>query len=209
MKLLRLQSAILSFVLVLGLCGCSQRKPPVLIAPQQVPTTVPPEPTPTPEQTATQPADQQPTQSAQQPGPGIDQTTASTAGKTKPKNTRHTATKKPAGTEKSGEVAKSTPTKIVVPADKATPPQTSSGQISPGPTPTDNGSQASTEQLLQSAENNLSSIKRQLSKDEEVMQAQIKEFIKQSRNAITENDLARAHILAVKARLLSDELIKH
>lgn len=207
MKPLRLQSAIVFFVLVLGICGCSQRKPPVLIAPQQVPTTVPPEPTPTPEQTATQPADQSPAQSAQQPGANADQTT-STAEKTKPKSTRHAASKKPSGTEKSGEVAKSTPTKIIVPADKSTPPQTSSGQISPGPTPTDNVSQASTEQLLQSAENNLNSIKRQLSKDEEVMQAQIKEFIKQSHNAITENDLARAHILAVKARLLSDELVK-
>jgi hypothetical protein len=205
MKPLRLQSAIISFVLLLGICGCSQRKPPVLIAPQQVPTTVPPEPTPTPEQPGT-PADQQPAESAQQPGAATDQTPA--AAKAKSKSTRR-ATKKPAGTEKSGEVAKSTPTKIVVPADKSNPPQTSGGQISPGPTPTDNNSQASTEQLLQSAENNLNSIKRQLSKDEEVMQAQIREFIKQSHNAITENDLARAHILAVKARLLSDELVKH
>lgn len=96
-----------------------------------------------------------------------------------------------------------------MPADKSIPPQTSNGQISPGPTPTNNGSQASTEQLLQSAENNLNGIKRLLTKEEEVMQAQIREFIKQSRNAITENDLARAHILAVKARLLSDELVKH
>jgi len=40
------------------------------------------------------------------------------------------------------------------------------------------------------------------------MRTQIREFIKQSRTAITENDLARAHTLAVKARLLSDELVK-
>jgi hypothetical protein len=40
------------------------------------------------------------------------------------------------------------------------------------------------------------------------MRAQIREFIKQSRNATTENDPARAHTLAVKARLLSDELVK-
>jgi hypothetical protein len=61
---------------------------------------------------------------------------------------------------------------------------------------------------LASAETNLNGINRQLSKDEEAMRAQIKEFINQSRKATTENDLARAHNLAVKAHLLSDELIK-
>lgn len=40
------------------------------------------------------------------------------------------------------------------------------------------------------------------------MRAQIKEFISQSRKATTENDPARAHTLAVKARLLSDDLVK-
>jgi hypothetical protein len=40
------------------------------------------------------------------------------------------------------------------------------------------------------------------------MRAQTKEFIVQSRKATTENDLVRAHNLAVKARLLSDELVK-
>jgi hypothetical protein len=40
------------------------------------------------------------------------------------------------------------------------------------------------------------------------MRTQIKEFINQSRKATTENDPARAHILAVKARLLSDDLVK-
>ena len=82
-------------------------------------------------------------------------------------------------------------------------------QISPGPTPADGGNnQTSTDQLLQGAEANLNGITRTLSKDEEAMRAQIKEFIKQSRTATTENDPARAHTLAVKARLLSDELVK-
>ena len=210
MKPLLLKSAIIVFLLGLGICGCSQKKPPVLIAPQQVPTTMP-EPTPTPEQTATQPAEQQPQQTApQQPVASADQTGAKP--EKKPKSTHRTTAKKPAtGTEKSGgEVAKNTPSKIVVPADKSAPSQTSAGgQILPGPTPADTGTQTSTEQLLQSAENNLSSLKRLLTRDEEIMQAQIKDFIKQSHAAIAENDLSRAHILAVKARLLSDELVKH
>ena len=40
------------------------------------------------------------------------------------------------------------------------------------------------------------------------MLAQIREFITQSRKATTENDPERAHNLAVKARVLSDELVK-
>jgi hypothetical protein len=40
------------------------------------------------------------------------------------------------------------------------------------------------------------------------MLAQIREFISQSRKATTENDPERAHNLAVKARVLSDELVK-
>jgi hypothetical protein len=54
----------------------------------------------------------------------------------------------------------------------------------------------------------LNNLKRQLSKDEEAMRAQIREFITQSRRAISDNDPTRAHTLAVKARLLSDDLVK-
>ncbi len=125
------------------------------------------------------------------------------AEKTKPKHTRHAATKKPSG-EKS-EVARNTTGKKVIPAEPVPTPQS----ISPGTTPANGGNnQASTDQLLQGAEANLNGITRALSKDEEAMRAQIREFIKQSRTATTENDPARAHTLAVKARLLSDELVK-
>ena len=96
-----------------------------------------------------------------------------------------------------------------MPAEKTEQPPPSAGQISPGPTPADAAhSQTSTDLLLQGAEANLNTINRQLSKDEESMRAQIKDFISQSHKATTENDLARAHNLAVKARLLSDELVK-
>jgi hypothetical protein len=199
-----------ALVLALGVCsGCSHKKP-VLVMPQQPPATAAPTPTPTPEPAETQQAEQ--SQEAQQPAATpADQAKTSTE-KTKGKNGQRTAARKPApaGSEKPGsEVARNTPPRKVIPADKepAPPP---GGQISPGPTPADASSQSqvSTEQLLASAETNLNGINRQLSKDEEAMRAQIKEFINQSRKATTENDLARAHNLAVKARLLSDELIK-
>ena len=79
----------------------------------------------------------------------------------------------------------------------------------PGTTPADTtDSQTSTDQLLQGAEANLNSITRQLFKEEEAMRTQIKAFIKQSHNATMENDPVRVHNLVVKARLLSDDLVK-
>jgi hypothetical protein len=209
MKPLRLNAAAVALVLVLGISlGCEHKKP-VLVMPQQQPPTAAPQPTPTPEpaaQAADQPLVPTPTPTpAEQP---------KTTEKTKPSHGRHAAVKKPSpavgGEKPGGEVAKNTPPKTrVVQADKTEPPPTSIGQISPGPTPADAAhSQTSTDQLLQGAEANLNSITRQLSKDEEAMRAQIKEFISQSRKATTENDPARAHNLAVKARLLSDDLVK-
>ncbi|HEY2389874.1 MAG TPA: hypothetical protein VGK22_01765 [Candidatus Angelobacter sp.] len=209
MKPLRPYSAIVVLVSVLGFFGCSQKKP-VLVAPQQPPPTTAPQPTLTPEPTVAE--EPQPTQ----PPPAAPETQTTTDTKSKPKSTKHTkrqVARKPApsaaSNEKSGtEVAKNTaPKTTVILAEKNDIP--TAGQISPVPTPADaTHSQASTEQLLQSAEGNLNSIKRQLSKEEEAMRTQIREFIIQSHKATTENDLARAHNLAVKARLLSDELVK-
>ncbi|HEX9255053.1 MAG TPA: hypothetical protein VF938_05885, partial [Candidatus Angelobacter sp.] len=168
-----------------------QHKKPVLVMPQQPPATAAPQATPTPEpvaQAADQPLAPVPAPTpAEQPKPEE---------KTKPNHGRHAAAKKPP--------------KTVVQAEKTeTPSAASIGQISPGPTPADaTHSQTSTDQLLQGAEANLNSITRQLSKDEEAMRTQIKEFINQSHKATTENDPARAHNLAVKARLLSDDLVK-
>jgi hypothetical protein len=203
MKTLRLNPAVAA-VLFLALIstGCEHRKP-VLVMPQQPPPTATPQATPTPAAAETQPSEQ-PQQTQPAPTPDDESKTGEKpAEKTKPKHTRHTATKKPSG-EKS-EVARNTTGKKVIPAEPVPTPQS----ISPGTTPADGGNnQASTDQLLQGAEANLNGITRALSKDEEATRAQIREFIKQSRTATTENDPARAHTLAVKARLLSDELVK-
>lgn len=199
MKTLRLNSAVACLLLlVLIAAGCEHKKP-VLVMPQQPPPApATPQATPTPAEAETQPAQQPP--EAQPAATPAEQ--PKTAEKTKPKHERHAATKKPG--DKS-DVAHNNPPKKIIPAEPAPTPQ----QISPGPTSTNGGNnQASTDQLLQGAEANLNGITRTLSKDEEAMRAQIREFIKQSRTATTENDPARAHTLAVKARLLSDELVK-
>ncbi|HWZ42593.1 MAG TPA: hypothetical protein VNW97_03920 [Candidatus Saccharimonadales bacterium] len=68
--------------------------------------------------------------------------------------------------------------------------------------------QASTAQLMESTEVNLRAIKRQLSADEQTVISQINDYTSQSKKAAEEGDLLRAHNLALKAHLLSDELVK-
>jgi hypothetical protein len=215
MKTLQANPAVLVVLLAVAfLFGCARKKP-VLVMPQEQPSAAAPEPTPQPVEPQ-QPADSQaPVADISQNQPEKQEPDK---GKTKRTKRRATAKKAPpapaASGEKPVEVSRNSGSKQVIRDDKADPPPgsaqtSSSGQISPAPTPSDAAQdQATTEQLLQSAEAQLSGIKRQLSKDEEAILAQTKEFIAQSRKAATENDLVRAHNLAVKARLLSDELAK-
>ena len=65
-----------------------------------------------------------------------------------------------------------------------------------------------TSSLLGSAESNLSNIHRSLTSDEQQMVSQIRNYIAQSRKAMTDGDLERAYNLANKANLLSSELVK-
>jgi hypothetical protein len=205
MKTLRLNPAAAGVLLLALIAAGCQHKKPVLVMPQQPPPTATPQATPTPTATEAKPAEQQPqeaqptTTPAEQP-----QAAEKTPAKTKPKHGSHAAAKKHG--DKS-EVARNSPSRKVIPPEPSPTPQ-QTGQISPGPTPAGGNTQISTDQLLQGAEANLNGITRTLSKDEEAMRAQIREFIKQSRTATTENDPARAHTLAMKARLLSDELVK-
>jgi hypothetical protein len=161
----------------------------VLVAPQPLPPAAAPEASPTPE--PAQPADK--TQAPQDAQPA-DQTKPATtqADKAKPQKP---SPRKPAR-------------KTVVDADK-TEPAPAAGQVSPAPSTADaSHAQGSTEQLLKIAEANLNGIKRPLSKEEEAKRSQALEFIRQSRTATNENDSTRAYNLAVKARLLSDELVQ-
>ena len=63
-----------------------------------------------------------------------------------------------------------------------------------------------TAQLNQSTEDNLRSITRALTAAEKSIVEQIRAYMSQSQQATTDNDLVRAHNLALKAHLLSDEL---
>jgi hypothetical protein len=93
----------------------------------------------------------------------------------------------------------------VIHADNDAPP--SGGTISPQPSPAA-PNEPTTEQLLQSTESSLNGLNRQLSAEEQGTVTQIRDYITQSRNATKDNDVVRAHNLAVKAHLLCDELLK-
>jgi hypothetical protein len=65
-----------------------------------------------------------------------------------------------------------------------------------------------TEQLLATAENNLKEAAiRQLNADQTAVVDQVRNYIQQARAATKAGDFQRGHNLAVKARLLSDDLI--
>jgi len=208
MKPLRLSPAAFALLLLALISSGCEHKKPVLVMPHQPPPTAAPQPTAPPV-----PADAQPAEQQQEPQPtATPAEQPKTAEKSKTRQGRHAAARKPtvpAGGEKPGtEVARNNPSKKTIPAEPSSTPLPS-GQISPGPSPADaTHSQTSTDQLLQGAEANINGITRQLSKDEEAMRAQAREFISQSHKATLENDPARAYNFAKKARVLSDELVR-
>ena len=68
---------------------------------------------------------------------------------------------------------------------------------------------ASTDQLLASAEENIKKIAgRHLNVSQQDMMTQARQFMEQSKAAVSAGDLERGHKLAVKAHLLTDELVK-
>jgi hypothetical protein len=68
---------------------------------------------------------------------------------------------------------------------------------------------STTEQITAATEDNLKKVAgRTLDTSQQQTLSQVKEFLEQSKTAIAEGDLERGHDLAMKARLLSDELVK-
>ncbi len=187
---------------LLGLTGCwFKRKPPVPQPQAQAPTTTEPQPAPAPQEPppATEPQPEQKpadTAEAQPPKPKP---------KAKPKNhTAHKQAPAPKPEEKpQQEAVLKPPPKIIIQEGGA---DTSAGQIS---TTTPGQSQnLSTAKLLEATEANLRSLRRTLTADEQATVAQIKDYLEQSRAATKQQDLVRAHNLALKAHLLSEELVK-
>jgi hypothetical protein len=192
---------LLLFSVLTVISGCARKKPVLVVVPQEQPPIAAPTPAPTPA-AKTEPSKPEPeAQPAGQPSPAetADKTSADKTAKTKPRARQHATIKKPSPIVKGETTAEAKP-----PEPRSTP-----APIAPSISPSDAArDQSSTEQLLQTTENTLNAIKRQLSKDEEAMVAQIRNYISQSRQASKDNDPARAHNLALKANLLSNELVR-
>ena len=124
----------------------------------------------------------------------------------KPRPTPQKITDKPANatnTPPSPQPADTTSQKVVI-----SPGADSSQSIAAAIPHTDDLHQKqTTAQLLQSTEDNLRTVNNPNS-DQQAMIAQIRSFLAQARQAQTDNDVVRAHNLALKAHLLSDELVR-
>ena len=153
---------------------------------------------------APRPAEPPPASETAQP-PASNQT--SPASETKPKPPSSTAKKhthKKSASSKTAEV----PAKVVVPNGSTTDPkdQFSSGR---NPTPAPNQVQG-VNQLMDATESNLKQIStRTLNAAQQDTVKQIRTYLDQARKAMDSGDAERARNLAVKAHLLSDDLVKH
>ena len=208
MKRQLMSIGVAALVLTLSGCPFKKKQPPV---PQQAQApAVQPEPTPP----APQPVETQPAPAPVETQPEKTETAAE-----KPKPKKKPSAKKPAApaTSAQGQQQTQAAAPASAPAETSkliiqeSPAPNSQGQLSAGAGLEDSSthSKQTTEQLLQSAQANLNSINRPLSPEEQAMVAQIKDYMAQSRKATKASDTVRAHNLALKARLLSDELVKH
>jgi len=202
---LRLKTVLLSAAfIVLVFSGCSQKKP-VLVVPKERPIAGAPTPTPTP---AVQESSASPTP---EPTPEATPAVAEQTQATPPKKKHHIPKPSPAVKSSPEVVAQANPKKNEPPAEaKTAEPKATPGLIAPTISASDAArDQTAAEQLLRNTETNLNNIgKRQLSSDEDAVVAQIRNFITQSRQALKDNDPARARNLALKANLLSNDLTK-
>jgi hypothetical protein len=105
-------------------------------------------------------------------------------------------------------VVHSDPRKVVVPEGGAKEPPS---QIAPGLAPDEAGRERrEADQWLSSTDAQLKVLAdRRLSVQQQDTVGQVRNYLVEARSALQENDLRRAHTLALKAHLLSDELIKH
>ncbi len=179
--------------LSLALSGCKKKKPPVpppqAQAPTSTDTNVPsaipevPVPQPAPEPEPTKPAPSV----AKRPKPARPKVESKKTTPAQPTNPPASSDK--AVTEEGGK------TEVTPPLIASESPQ--AAQL-----------RADTNQLLGAAEYNITNLRRTLSKDDQAIVQHIRGFIDQSRQAMKDGDIERAHTLAIKAHLMSDELTK-
>lgn len=188
--------------------------------PQNQPEQVAPkpgEPTP-PSQSAPATQEQAPPQEEAQPAP---QAAPEANNPAKPKPSAHKAAqkkmpkaKKPAQAKPAHQPKTTTPSSSAEPGKVVVRNGGASDDVihlSPGGSQEQNAhNRENTEQLLATTDENLKRLSgRQLSTAEQGTVDQIHSYMRQAKSAADSGDLTRAHTLAFKAHLLSDDLAKH
>jgi outer membrane biosynthesis protein TonB len=235
MKKLSWQCGLLAVAALTLITGCRKKKEPTVTPQAQAPAITAPAP---PAQSAPQPTTTGPapapasSTAAPQPSAPVKTT------KKKKRKPRTQVAKKTIPTEAQSAPSTTAATGATTTPSTATPPATAPGAaVTPATATTPSGTstaggqpaadagtvgisaavdhsqearqQEMTQQLLSSTDANLKSINRPLTADERAMIDEIRNYMAQSRAAITDGDFTRANNLATKAHLLSDELVKH
>jgi outer membrane biosynthesis protein TonB len=196
---------LLASVLTLG--GCKKKKPAVPPPQAQAPAIAQPEPEKPPAPAVSEPSRPEPETTQPEPAPAVTPAPAPKH-KTKPRHAAKKTAPPPPAAEKPAETTAEKPPAKTVVTEGGTQPATP--QLSAS-MPHDKviHQKLNTNQLLEATDYNLKSISRTLSADEQAMLQHIRSYMQQSRDASKEGDTERAYNLALKAHLLSDELIKH
>ena len=207
-------SRLLGLVLALALlfsAGCNKKKPAVPPPQAQAPTVTNQQPEQKPEETQpTQPSTQPPQEQPPAQQPQEQPQTPEKPSPSKPKHSprRHSATSNSTA-RKPPTPAQAQPPAPTPSTAAAKPPDADVGQISPDMSRTAaSQAQQSTTQLLDATEQNLRALTRTLSNDEQNTVSQIRSYVVQARSALKDQDLERAHNLALKAHQLSDVLLR-
>jgi hypothetical protein len=205
-------------VLLAILCtGCSHKTP---VTPQQAQapplqtgkgTLEPPKTTQQAEKTDTPLASPLPPPSAQSvPLPPPTPKKVRKPKKPKPADTPQVTAAGPAAPQNSQASAGSTTAQATPPAQlqTATTSNSSIGQLTTGDSASGERTKHETADLIGATQQGLSGIKRTLSDDEKATAGQIHNYLKQAQQALENGDADGAHLLATKAKVLLDELMK-
>ena len=207
MRIARATVAGILLASILALGGCKKKKSAVPPPQAQAPAITQPEPEAQPPvPAASEPNRPQPEETQPETAPAVTATPAPKP-KTKP---RHAAKKTvpPPAVEKPAETpAEKQPSKTVVTEGGTQPATPQLSASMPHNQAIDK--KLNTNQLLEATDYNLKSITRALNADEQAMLQHIRSYMQQARDATRDGDTERAYNLALKAHLLSDELIKH
>jgi outer membrane biosynthesis protein TonB len=205
-------------VLLAILCtGCSHKTP---VTPQQAQapplqtgkgTLEPPKTTQQAEKTDTPLASPLPPPSAQTvPLPPPTPKKVRKPKKPKPADTPQTTAGAPAGSQNGQANTGSSTAQTTPPAQLQTAAASNSaiGQLTTGDSASGERTKHETADLIGSTQQGLSGIKRPLSNEEKATAGQIHNYLKQAEQALENGDADGAHLLATKAKVLLDELMK-